>query len=140
MTDKIASQFKEKYLRREKTYKLSIRSMLKLREIRKSACELLMLLLERTGAGYQLSDMVVTGTYQDFGYTTRQHFYRDRKILVDNGFIVYEGNDHYVSQVMIDPLSRRQRDYFLKKFGIKKEFPVNMGGNIGPPPPPPNIK
>jgi hypothetical protein len=115
------------YLQRKRTYQLTQEAMMAFGELPKGARKLLFEILSHVKPGCTLEDLVVTGEYADFGYERRQHFYRDRKALIDADFLCYQDKDHYVNPVMIGYETRRQLDWLHSLFNLKKKPVVNMG-------------
>ncbi len=114
-------------INRKRTFELCADSLEAYANLSKAARKLLMDIIQRIGAGLDVQDLIVTGDYSDFGFERSQHFSKYRKELVDTGFIVYQGKDHYVSPLRIRYTSRRQLDYLHRLFKLKREKPVNMG-------------
>jgi hypothetical protein len=116
-----------KNVRKSRTFSLTENALLTWNRLSPRACELLMSMIHRVGSKCDLSDLIVEGTYEDFGFSSRQLFYKYRKELKDAGFLLYEGKHHYVSTGMIEYESRRQIDYFKRLFGIVRDIKPNFG-------------
>lgn len=128
MISHIKKYLSQSYDSSSRKFELTYESMIAFNGLRRRSADLLIEMLSRVRPGFNPEDLVVTGDYKAFAFNHKQHFTRARKELVDAGFIVYEGQDHYVNPVMIGYNSRRQLDFFYKFFGIKKEIAVNLGG------------
>lgn len=125
--NKIKNCFKIFYSVKVRRYEFTDESLVAFSDLRKKSRDLLLDMVSRVKPGLDVEDLIITGNYKDFGFKHKQAFYRSRNELVDAGFIVYEGQDHYVNLNMFGYNTRRQVDSFLSKFKIKKEQSVNMG-------------
>lgn len=127
MIERIRLHILERFEDRRPRYQLTADSILKVNRLSPGAADLLLAILQKLGRGCQPEHLVVTGDYQYFGYNDRKLFSRHRCELTKAGFIEYNGKDHIVSAVTIDYTSRRQYEWLLKLFRVKKERPVNLG-------------
>jgi hypothetical protein len=130
MIQKIRTLFSNNIFQRQRRYLITMDALDALDDLPKSARSFLKELLKRIRSDNDVNALIVTGSYQDFGYKHRTAFYRDRKRLKDAGFIIYEDDHHYVDPGMISYHNRKQRLYLLKEFKLKQDFrPPVFGSN-----------
>jgi hypothetical protein len=79
-------------------------------------------------------DVIIYGGYKDFGFDNPTSFYRNRSILIDKQFIIYDNNSYFVNPCLINYYNRRQWHTLKILAGmIKDKSALNFG--VIPPPP-----
>jgi hypothetical protein len=108
-------------------YEIDIYALNAIHSLTKKQFELYKAMLERVGRGCSPDDLIVVGGHVDFGYKTRQHFYKDRKVLIAKDLLYIEGDENLLNPAMLKYAGRKQWDWLQRYCGLNSQEWVPKG-------------
>lgn len=107
-------------------YEFTMDGLIKFSEIKPRSQQLLIDLLAFVGHNCSVGDVIIQVTYKDLAFTSFANFSKYRQELIDSRLLFYKDNVYFINPCYINYYTRRQKEYFLKLFKLKKEIPVTM--------------
>lgn len=109
-----------------KRYEITHEGLELLFSLKPRSQELFLDLLQRIGHSNTFDDILIECTYKDLGFNSFGNFSRYRSELASRKLLFFENNKYFINPAYVDFYTRRQKEFFLKLFNIKKTINVTM--------------
>lgn len=120
---KTANLYLQKGVRK---YEFTLDGLNKFVSLSKRSQQIIVDILHYVGYKYTIDSITVEISYKELGFKSYSNLRKYRKELVDSELIYHDDNKYFINPCYINFYTRRQKEYFFKYFGIKKDTPVVM--------------